>query len=368
MEDSDLTELFNEQIGILFKDAIRIGAKDPAMGYFMLQTSRRQRKAALLRSSWEAKGVHVPPFLIYSVTKRCNLNCKGCYARAQHREEEVEMGEERICTLFDEARSLGVSFVLLAGGEPLVRKELIEVAGGFPEIIFPFFTNGILIDDAMVRRLKKQKNMIPVVSIEGYEGETDGRRGEGVYDRAFKAIAAMATGGIFFGTSITLTNANFDTVTRPEFIAKLIAAGCKLFFFINYIPIEPGTDHLILTEEQQSRVGDIVKSMKSSFPAIFMAFPGGEDELGGCLAAGRGFVHISPQGKVEPCPFSPFSDSALESSSLKEALSSEFLREIRANRGKLKETRGGCALWENREWVAAILNHASSAKGSRTDP
>lgn len=60
MEDSDLTKLFNEQIGILFKDALRIGAKDPAMGYFMLQTSRRQKNAAKLRTSWEEKGLHVP--------------------------------------------------------------------------------------------------------------------------------------------------------------------------------------------------------------------------------------------------------------------------------------------------------------------
>ncbi len=49
------------------------------------------------------------------------------------------------------------------------------------------------------------------------------------------------------------------------------------------------------------------------------------------------------------------------------ALSSEFLKEIRANRGKLRETRGGCALWENREWVATILSHASTSRESRGD-
>ncbi|HRR54370.1 MAG TPA: radical SAM protein [Candidatus Methanomethylicus sp.] len=359
MDDAELTSTFNEQIGILFKDALRIGAKDPAMGYFLLQTVRRQKRAAKLRTGWEEKGLHVPPFLIYSVTKSCNLNCKGCYARAQHRSDADEMGGDRIRALFAEARSLGISFILLAGGEPLMRKELIEIAAGFPEIIFPFFTNGLLIDGPMIRRLRKQKNMVPVVSIEGYEGETDGRRGEGVYDRALRTISALSSGGVFFGTSITLTNGNFDTVTGTDFISRLVSAGCKLFFFIDYIPVEPGTDSLVLREEQKAKENAIVKSLKASFPALFLAFPAGEAELGGCLAAGRGFVHISPEGRVEPCPFSPFSDASLGGSSLKEALSSEFLRKIRENHGMLDESKGGCALWENREWVSALLGHAA---------
>jgi len=359
MDDAELTSTFNEQIGILFKDALRIGAKDPAMGYFLLQTVRRQKRAAKLRTGWEEKGLHVPPFLIYSVTKRCNLNCKGCYARAQHRSDANEMGGDRIRALFAEARSLGISFILLAGGEPLMRKELIEIAAGFPEIIFPFFTNGLLIDGPMIRRLRKQKNMVPVVSIEGYESETDGRRGEGVYDRALRTISALSSGGVFFGTSITLTNGNFDTVTGTDFISRLVSAGCKLFFFIDYIPVEPGTEHLVLREDQKAKENAIVKSLKDSFPALFLAFPAGEVELGGCLAAGRGFVHISPEGRVEPCPFSPFSDASLGGSSLKDALSSEFLRKIRENHGMLDESKGGCALWENREWVSALLGHAA---------
>ncbi len=364
MDDAELTRTFNEQIGVLFKDALRISAKDPAMGYFLLQTVRRQKRAAKLRTEWEGKGLHIPPFLIYSVTKRCNLDCKGCYARAQHRADAKEMGAERIRELFSEARSLGISFILLAGGEPLMRKELIEIAAGFPEIIFPFFTNGLLIDGVMIRRLKKQKNMVPVVSIEGYESETDGRRGEGVYDRALKTISALSSSGAFFGTSITLTNENFEMVTCTAFISKLVAAGCKLFFFIDYIPVESGTERLVLTEEQKTKENAIVKSLKESFPALFLAFPAGEEELGGCLAAGRGFVHISPEGRVEPCPFSPFSDASLGHSSLKEALSSVFLRKIRENHGMLDESKGGCALWENREWVSALLGHAAQPASS----
>jgi MoaA/NifB/PqqE/SkfB family radical SAM enzyme len=88
---------------------------------------------------------------------------------------------------------------------------------------------------------------------------------------------------------------------------------------------------------------------------LFIAFPGDEDQYDGCLAAGRGFLHINPSGKVEPCPFAPFSDTDLRYGSLRDALNSDFLRNIRENHHLLKEGEGGCALWANRDWVAGIL-------------
>ncbi len=93
----------------------------------------------------------------------------------------------------------------------------------------------------------------------------------------------------------------------------------------------------------------------SEFSALFVAFPGGEELYGGCLAAGRGFIHISPGGRVEPCPFSPFSDASLNDLSLKEALQSELLKAIRESDVHLSRPDGGCALWQHREWVSSLL-------------
>jgi MoaA/NifB/PqqE/SkfB family radical SAM enzyme len=76
--------------------------------------------------------------------------------------------------------------------------------------------------------------------------------------------------------------------------------------------------------------------------------------FGGCLSAGRGFAHISPEGSLEPCPFAPYSDVSLRDKTLKEALQSDFLRQIRENHNELTET-GGCALWTKKEWVKSLL-------------
>jgi MoaA/NifB/PqqE/SkfB family radical SAM enzyme len=72
------------------------------------------------------------------------------------------------------------------------------------------------------------------------------------------------------------------------------------------------------------------------------------------MAAGRGFIHVSSTGALEACPFAPFSDLNLKEISFKEALKSPMMREIRDNHHLLKESRGGCSLIENKEWIAGL--------------
>jgi MoaA/NifB/PqqE/SkfB family radical SAM enzyme len=247
-------------------------------------------------------------------------------------------------------------FFALAGGEPFVRPDLIEVTSRYPEIIFLVFTNGLLIDPQMIAKVKKQKNIIPVVSLEGYQDDTDGRRGEGVYRHLQKIINRLKENGVFYSISITLTRSNFNTVTNDQFIKKLVNLGCKLLFLVEYSPVQEGTEDWVISEEQRSELMSLVKSFRAKHRSLFISIPGDEEEIGGCLSAGRGFVHISASGDVEPCPFAPYSDTNLRESSLKEALQSRFLRTIRQNRDKLSEAEGGCALWVERAWIRSLLH------------
>ena len=90
----------------------------------------------------------MPPILIASLTRRCNLQCEGCYSRALRPHEavaEAELSDDRFMEIFSEALGLGVGIILLAGGEPLLRRKLVEGASKFKGILFPLFTNGTLI-------------------------------------------------------------------------------------------------------------------------------------------------------------------------------------------------------------------------------
>ena len=80
-----------------------------------------------------------------------------------------------------QASELGVSIVLIVGGEPLTRPDIFDVTRNFPDMVFTLFTNGTLVDEAVLRHFKEQKHVIPILSMEGHENMTDLRRGAGVY-------------------------------------------------------------------------------------------------------------------------------------------------------------------------------------------
>ena len=75
-----------------------------------------------------------------------------------------------------------------------------------------------------------------------------------------------------------------------------------------------------------------------------------------CLAAGRGFFHISTVGGAEPCPFSPFSDTNLKDCSLLDALQSPLFKRLGEAKMLLGEHEGGCILFEKEEEVKKLLN------------
>jgi MoaA/NifB/PqqE/SkfB family radical SAM enzyme len=353
---------FDRNILTTFKGAVRASLRDPRFALFFLKTIRRQKAAAVRRDMLEKDGLRVPPLLIASLTAQCNLSCKGCYARAHRRSGNGELSGDEWIRIIGEAEALGVSIVMLAGGEPFLRTDLLDVTERFPGLVFPVFTNGLVMTDPVLRRLKKQKHVIPVVSIEGFEKQTDERRGAGVFGRLQETLSRLKRNGIFYGISVTVNRENFDHATDEKFIRGLFKGGCRLFFFIEYTPVEESTGHLVLTELQRTRLRAVEEKLRPRFPGVFIVFPGDEEQYGGCLAAGRGFVHVGPDGGLEPCPFAPYSDTNLRHMSFKDTLQSVLLKRIRDNHDKLNETSGGCALWNNREWVRTLVPSANASK------
>ena len=347
--------LFDESIGLLLQNGLRISLAQPAMVPTMLRTISNQRKASRVRKAWEEQGVHVPPLAIATVTGRCNLYCTGCYARAQQRFNEEEMSPAKLRSVVAEADELGISIFLITGGEPLMRSELLDITQDYPHILFPLFTNGTLIDEDTIARLARQKHVVPLISLEGRKACTDARRGVGVHDQVLGVMRRMRRRGILFGTSVTVTRDNYDLVTSDAFITELLDVACRVFIYVNYVPLQPGTEHLTLSPEQREQEPSLMQSLRTRLPGFFVAFPGNEAAYGGCLAAGRGLFHIAPSGRLEPCPFASFSDVGLQDLTLKEALQSRLFRAIQGNSERLKQVKGSCVLWENREWVRSLL-------------
>ena len=256
---------------------------------------------------------------------------------------------------------MGINFALLAGGEPMMRKDILEQVAEVKDMIFPIFTNGTLLGPAYIRFLKQHLNMIPVISIEGTENGTDDRRGRGIYQRILRTMGELQAEDLFFGASITVTTANFELVTSDDYVEQLKSLGCRMIIYVEYVPTEPGTEHLAFGDADIARMEAVQAHQRERFPdVIIISFPGDEQHLGGCLAAGRGFFHIGPDGSAEPCPFSPYSDSNVVQLGVRGALRSPLFRRLREVKLVGGEHTGGCALWEHREEVVAMVAQPSA--------
>lgn len=328
----------------------------------LFSRSESRRKAVL-----KEEGIEVPPFLISSIATTCNLHCKGCYARSNGiAADEGAPAKETLSpqewkAIFTEAASLGINFSLLAGGEPLTRRDILEAVAEVKDMIFPVFTNGTLIGSRYLDFFKDHLNMVPVISIEGTAIGTDARRGQGVFQRALKSMEMLKGEDLFFGVSITVTTENFRQVTSSDFIDSLRGLGCKIIFYVEYVPTEAGTEHLAFDDVHVAEMERIMEERRGEYAdIIFLSFPGDEKELGGCLASGRGFFHIGPDGAAEPCPFSPFSDGKVTEIGIRGALRSPLFRALRNAHALGWEHTGGCTLFEHREEVESILKQSKS--------
>lgn len=354
--DSKYINIMNNAIRRMVRDGLVASLTRPASAFALLKMMKNQKIATDVRKAQLKNGFHIPPFLIVSITRKCNLQCKGCYSNHfAQMDKDSELSTENWIRVLSDADRLGVSFVLVAGGEPFSRKDIIDITSRFPNIVFPVFTNGTLINSDTVAELKRHRNIIPVFSLEGSADMTDSRRGEGIARILGEKLSLVKKASLFSGISFTVTSENIDIVTDPSFIKELSLKGASLFFFVEYVPVTDNSEHLVLSDEQRKSLAVRIDKIRSSQKGVFVSFPGDEEAMGGCIAGGRGFIHINASGKVEPCPFAPYSDSDLKEMDLLEALSSPLLKKIREGEASLKSVSGGCALWSNREAVKKII-------------
>ena len=357
----DLQEYLSNGAEAIVKDAIRASIKNPKESLFLAKFAKHTKKASKIRQQYSEKGQNIPVFLISSITSSCNLHCTGCYSRANNACSDDaplnQLSAEEWEDIFSQAKDIGISFIVLAGGEPMIRLDVIEKASRFDEILFPIFTNGTLLNEDYLKLFDENRNLVPIFSIEGDEQITDSRRGEGVYNTLLNSMDLMKRNNIIFGASLTFTKGNLSDLLSREYIDRLHDFGCKVVFFIEYVPVNEDTIDLAPTDVERDLLLKELDGLRKDYEdMLFLSFPGDEKTSGGCLAAGRGFFHINSHGGAEPCPASPYSDINVRDTSLMEALNSKFFRSLRDGGILLDDHEGGCVLFEHKEEVEEMLS------------
>ena len=358
----DIQTYMTKGVERVVSDALRATLQNPKESAYMIRFAAASVAASRRRKVAEERGEHIPPFLIASITSKCNLHCAGCYSRCSHATNDEapvrQMTGSDWAKVFDEADELGISFILLAGGEPLLRRDIISAAGERQNIMFPIFTNGTYMDEAYFRLFDTRRNLIPIMSIEGGRENTDTRRGAGVYDKLIENMDKLNGLSLIYGASVTVTTENLDEVISEDFIGGLSARGCKAVIYVEFVPVTEESQELAPGDDERAWLANAIAELRIKHPEIvFISFPGDEKSSGGCVAAGRGFFHINSQGGAEPCPFSPFSDSNVRDTSLRQALHSPLFTALQDGGLLNDDHQGGCVLFEKRDQVQAILGH-----------
>jgi MoaA/NifB/PqqE/SkfB family radical SAM enzyme len=272
-----------------------------------------------------------PPFLlVISPTMRCNLNCDGCYAGEYDKGEELETG--LIHRLLNEAKEMGTYFITVSGGEPFLRRDLLDIFAAHEDLYFQVYTNGTFIDPPLAKTLSRLGNVLPAISVEGWEEETNARRGPGVFQKILTAMSSLREEGVLFGFSATATRQNNELIISDDFVNFLAAQGCFIGWYFNYLPIgkKPTLDLMPTPEQRIYRRKRLVELRKKT-PMIMADFWNDGPLVGGCIAGDR-YLHINSRGDVEPCVFVHFSVDNVKKKSLAEVLNSDFFHAIRRRR------------------------------------
>lgn len=358
-QNFDLDQYLTDGVEALLRETLKLTLRCPRESLFLSRLALSVRHASGLRARAAAEGEHIPSFLIASITSQCNLHCTGCYARAGGTCHEGESKESLTAAqwgkIFTQAEELGICFILLAGGEPLIRRDVLEEAAKHPSLVFPVFSNGTMLDGSYIDLFDRNRNLIPILSIEGGMEQTDARRGEGVFLHLLDAMRSLRSRDILFGASVTVTRVNLAEVTGGDFLSLLNGYGCKAIVYVEYVPADGASQEMAPTEQDRLFLERRILNVRSgNGEMILISFPGDEKETGGCLAAGRGFFHINASGGAEPCPFSPFSDTSLKHTSLRGALRSPLFTALRSGHLLTGNHDGGCVLFEHEAEVREL--------------
>jgi 12,18-didecarboxysiroheme deacetylase len=151
------------------------------------------------------------PVVVWNMTKRCNLKCVHCYAQAVDPEGTDQISTEQAKTMIDDLAAFGAPVMLFSGGEPLVRKDLVELAKhatgkGMRAVIS---TNGTLITKEKARELKEVGLSYVGISLDGGEEIHDKfRKVPGSFKKALEGVANCQAEGLKVGLRFTINKRN----------------------------------------------------------------------------------------------------------------------------------------------------------------
>lgn len=314
---------------------------------------------------------NIPWIILMDPTSACNMHCTGCWAAEYG--NKYNLSYEDLDSIIEQGKELGIHAYLMTGGEPLVRKkDIIRLCEKHQDCAFHAFTNGTLIDEEFCEDMLRVGNFIPSISIEGFEEQNDGRRGNGHFEKVMHAMDLLKAHKLLFGTSICYTSKNYKTVTSDEFLDLLISKGVRYTWYFHYMPVgNDASTELLLNPEQREYMYHRVREIRdwTGGKEIFaIDFQNDGEFVHGCVAGGRCYCHINPIGDVEPCVFIHYSSANIHEKSLIECLQQPLFRAYRDGQPFNDNELRPCPMLENPEKLQEMIHKTGAVSTDLQSP
>ncbi len=272
-------------------------------------------RRAQVRGFEEKYHIRPPSFIVLSPTQRCNLQCKGCYAGSTA-STAATLSYSVMDRIVSEVHDIfGIRFITISGGEPLMYRDagktLLDIFRKYSDMFFHVYTNGTLITPQLAEELSDLGNVTPAISVEGFERETDERRGEGTYRKILDAFGNLRHAGVPFGVSVTATDRNVDLLLTDNFYDFFFGEqGITYMWQFQLMPIGRGrqTLDLMVTPEKRVDLYRMWERMLNANKYCVADFWNSGVLSNGCIAYGRdgGYIYVDWNGNITPCVFIPY--------------------------------------------------------------
>ncbi len=308
----------------------------------------------------EKYGCNIPWAILLDPTSACNLHCTGCWAAEYG--NKLNLTFDEIDSIISQGKELGVYIYIYTGGEPMVRKnDLIALCRKHNDCQFLCFTNATLIDEEFADTMLDVGNFLPAISVEGFKEATDGRRGNGTFQKVTAAMELLKRKRLPFGISCCYTSQNLDSISSGEYFDQMIDWGASFVWYFHYMPVgNDAVPALMPSPEQREFMYHRIREARKTKPIFAMDFQNDGEFVGGCIAGGRRYFHINANGDCDPCVFIHYSNANIREMTLLEVLRSPIFMAYHDEQPFNKNHLRPCPMLENPERLKAMV-HATGA-------
>jgi len=331
----------------------------------------------------------IPPLRLvaWETTRRCNLACLHCRAAAGSGPYPGELNTAEGIALLDDLATLGQLVVILTGGEPLLREDILELAahGAAKGHRMVMAVNGTLLTPLLAGRLKAAGVQRLSISLDGAAAASHDRLRAvpGAYEGALAGISACREAGLPFQINTTVTRANrMELAAIHQRAIELGAAAHHVFILVPTGRGEQLREQLLQPQEYEETLNWLLAWQKAGRlfikptcapqyyrlwrqdaaargEAISPESHGLEAMTKGCLG-GQGFAFVSYRGEVQPCGYLELPAGNIRERPFPEIwASSELFRQLR----RVDDYRGKCHSCQYRKVCGGCRARAYALSG-----